>query len=445
MEHDTGAPARSGRSDAVSDDGASLVLEDILSRGWSEAEIFWKTGRSRRFDFEQKNESTVTSDESGWALRAGRAAASIFFAASGPPRVESAWPEARAGSLRLPAPMPIGDWRPSKSLESSLIGELEGRTLVRTVVEKLSQEDPHSRLESAILEDGASEVRIRSSHGVDTSHRNRLATLRLVASAAESGTGRCSIEAVSRCARDFRPEVLVRRLADLLHLSRGDREPRREESTVLLSPQVATHVLAGMIPLFISPAVGSQRSVGLGRGQVAASCVTVVDDGRYPRGLLEAPVDGEGVPTRARVLIEEGKAGETISPWWQSDRPVGCRVRPGWKDPPVTGATHLYLLPDADTSVATLLSSLRSGYYLIEVTGPGLFDSSSHSFSIPCCGFEVHEGRATSPVACVHLEGDLRRLLRSVRAIARDLTFAARGAIVGSPSLLVGEVGVRGA
>lgn len=429
----------------MSEDGASLVLEDILSRGWSEAEVFCKTGRSRRFDFEQENESTFSSDESGWAVRAGREGASIFFAASGKPRVESAWPEARAGSLRLPGPMPIGNWRPSKSLESSLIGELEGRNFVRSVVEKLAHEAPRSRLESAVLEDGASDVQIRNSHGIDRSYGNRLATLRLVASATESGAGRCSIEAVSRCARDFRPEVLARRLADLLHLSRGDRESRREESMVLLSPQVATHVLAGMIPLFVSSGNGSQRSVGLGRGQVAASCVTVVDDGRYPRGLLEAPVDGEGVPTRARVLIEEGKAGDTISPWWQSDRPVGCRVRPGWKDPPLTGATHLYLLPDADTSVASLLSSLRSGYYLIEATGPGVFDSSSHRFSIPCCGFEVHKGRAISPVASVRLEGDLRRFLHSVRAVARDLTFTARGAIVGSPSLLVGELDLRGA
>ena len=56
----------------------------------------------------------------------------------------------------------------------------------------------------------------------------------------------------------------------------------------------------------------------------------------------------------------------------------------------------------------------------------------------------MHGGRATSPVASVRLEGDLRRLLRSVRAVARDLTFAARGAIVGSPSLLVGELDLRG-
>ena len=88
----------------MSDAGASLVLNDLLARGWSEVEVFWKIGRTRRFDFEQESESTLSSDESGWAVRAGRTGASIFFAASGEPTVESAWPEAREGTLRLPAP-----------------------------------------------------------------------------------------------------------------------------------------------------------------------------------------------------------------------------------------------------------------------------------------------------------------------------------------------------
>jgi len=427
----------------VSSAGASLVLDDLLARGWTEAEVFWKSGRTRRFDFEQENESTLSSDEAGWAVRAGRSGASIFFAATGPPTVEPNWPEAHDGSLRLPAPMPIGNWRPPQSLESSLVGELEGRTILRTVAEKLAQEAPRSRLESAVLEDGASEAWIRNSHGVDASYRSRLATIRLVASMPASGTEQCSISSVARCARDFRPDALVRRLADLLRLSQGDRGPRTEQGTVLLSPQVATHLVAGMIPLFVGAADGSRCEAGLGEGRVAAPCVTVVDDGRYPRGLLAAPVDGEGVPTRPRALIEEGNAGETILPWWHSERPVGCRMRASWQDPPLTGATHLYLRPDAETSVASLLSDLRSGYYLIDAIGPAVFDSSSHSFSIPCCGFEVHEGRAISPVACVRLEGDLRRLLRNVRAVARDLTFAAHGAIVGSPSLLVGELDLR--
>ncbi len=40
--------------------------------------------------------------------------------------------------------------------------------------------------------------------------------------------------------------------------------------------------------------------------QVAASNITVVDDGTMPGGFGTEPFDGEGVPTRRTVVIENG-------------------------------------------------------------------------------------------------------------------------------------------
>ena len=53
-------------------------------------------------------------------------------------------------------------------------------------------------------------------------------------------------------------------------------------------------------------------------------------------GIAEAPVDGEGQPTREVVLVDEGGYRQPLLAWWQSaaapKRASGCVLRPGWRD-----------------------------------------------------------------------------------------------------------------
>ena len=423
--------------------GATEILDSLRAAGWPQAEVFAKTGRSRRFDFEDGWEGSTSSEECGWAVRAADGGSSFFFAASGHPAVETTWPDAREGLLRLPPPMSTEDWQEPGGVETPLMGELEGRQLLRTVAETLEKEAPEGRLRRAILEDGGNEIRIHNSWGVDVGYRSRLATCRLEAAIPSSAAGSCAVVVVARRAQELPAAALARRLADLLHVCQRGRSVEKSKAVVMLSPELATHILAWMVPLFIgSEPEDTDRWLRPGT-KVAAPSVTVVDDGRLAGGLLSAPVDGEGVPTRARVLIDAGKAGEPILPWWLSQDPVGCRQRAGWRDLPITGATHLYLVPDRGVSVGAVLSSLRRGYYLIEATAPGFADVHSGRFFLPCCGFEVEKGRATMPVTRVGLEGDLRTVLQGVRAVARDLTFLPRGPLVGSASILVSGLDLR--
>ena len=146
------------------------------------------------------------------------------------------------------------------------------------------------------------------------------------------------------------------------------------------------------------------------------------------------------MPTSALTLIERGRLGEAIAPWWSSLHPRGCRRRAGFRDLPSTGPTHLYFAPDPRTSVPSLLEDLASGFYLIEPLGRAVLDPRDGAISVATCGFRVEGGRAEEPVGRVVLRTGVRELLLGICGLARDLTFAPLGAMVGAPTIRVRAV-----
>lgn len=100
--------------------------------------------------------------------------------------------------------------------------------------------------------------------------------------------------------------------------------PERDGGEILLAPAVAVRLLAGLVPLFVGPRAGSLLS-GLGdhRGRLGSERLTLIDNGRLSGGTLEAPVDGEGVPTREAVLVEQGYFRQPLLAWWQAEAAAG--------------------------------------------------------------------------------------------------------------------------
>jgi predicted Zn-dependent protease len=175
--------------------------------------------------------------------------------------------------------------------------------------------------------------------------------------------------------------------------------------------------------------------------------VSILDNGRFPDGLLSAPVDGEGVATREVALIEDGVFRQPLLAWWQArppfDRYSGCSRRDSWRDLPRPGATHLYVKPRGENSVAMLLAAVARGYYLLDTTGPVRLDLEAERFRVPICGFAITGGRATQPMAGAWLHGSVGGFLRSITGIGRDLLFYALDGMIGSPSLLVTGLELR--
>lgn len=436
------------------------VLAELARRGLPTAEVYAKKGRSRLLELTPRGTTSSVFREEGWTVRASDDRRSLMASGTGRPSPDGpggAWPEADGEAFDLPAPDALGGaksagtWREPADLDAPLVGEREGVHLLASLAAALERELPGARLLQATLADGASEVEIVNSLGLHAEHRNRAAHLRAQAAVVDPPSD-AAVEVVAREARRIDPRALARRLADRLAVAREGRPPERDRSPVLVSPTVAARLVEGLLPLLMGPR-GFDLATRLEdrNGRFASPTLAVRDDGRFPGGPFAAPADGEGLPTGAVTLIEEGKYRQPLLSWRQvgdhesreggrswTERATGCSRRPSWRDLPRPAPSHLHVVPNEETSVRSLLERMVRGYYLLDTDGAGSFDYEEGRFSLPVVGFVVDGGAAAAPVANARLSGALGALLRGVEAVGRDLLFQpVAGGLVGSPTLLL--------
>ncbi len=427
------------------------VLADLekafRAAGLDELEVYLKSGRSRRFEIGPQGRIAGFYRERGWAVRAGSRRASLFAAGTGLPVAAGPWPRADGAGLRLPSPGAVPAWTAPPGLDAPLVVESEAIGLLEAIERELGRELAGARLLRAVLEDGSSESELASSRGVEGSVRARSAALSLEVAGPGAAPARASYLLARRSAGDFNPRSLARRIADRLTVCGQAGEVGRDRGEMLLAPPVAIALVRALLPLWVGRgAAAAVAALRDRRGRIGGRALTVIDDGRLPKGLFSAPIDGEGVATREVAIVEEGTFRRPLLSWREAaagESAAGCVRRPSWRDLPAPGPTHLFLRPDPAASVADLLASVARGFYLLEPLGPARVELAEDRFSLPVCGFVVRRGRASAALANARLCGGVRALLQGVQATARDLEFRASDGMIGAPSTLVAGLELR--
>lgn len=426
------------------------LLAALEAAGFDAAEVFVKSGRSQSVALGGEVEGACAARERGWAVRAGSAGRALFVTGSGePPESPSGWPEPVAGTLRLPPPRPVPAWRSPADLDAPLLGEAEGFELLNTVTRRLQDQLPGSRLLRGALEDGGSESRVTSSRGVDRPWRGRGSTILLEAGMETAdGWAGAVLEDWAPAARALVPDRLAARLADRLAVESAAPLAGLERGDVVLAPPAAARLLAGLTPLFVGREAETHwRAYRDRSGRLGSEAVRVVDDGRAAIG-LPAPVDGEGMPTRRVVLVEAGRPRQPLLAWEQAEPPStlasGCTRRPGWRDLPARGPTHLYLQGDAELSPASVLGAVQRGFYLFEAFAGGRVDLAADRFALPVTGFALRDGRVDRAFRRAWLHGAISAFLHGVAAAARDTRLFPLDGMIGAPTLRVGGLELTG-
>lgn len=431
----------------TTDERLAAVLDGLSE--WPEVEVYHKTGRSRTVRYTQRESVTAFHQEEGWAARAGDPRRSFFYAATGPPTPEAPWPEADGLGLRLPSAKLAPQWMPPADLDAPLIGENEAHGFFEGLERELESEVPGARLVLGELDDGSSEARLLSSREVSAVVRQRTAALYVEATSPGSRRRSVALRSAERGARGFQPKALARRLADRLMIVARGEAPPRDRGEFLLAPPVVAGLIEALSGLWTGPeAIERIARMVDRRGRVGSPVLTLVDDGRLSGGVLEAPVDGEGQPTREIVLVEEGLFRQPLLAWWQATpstgRASGCASRPGWRELPRPGPTHLYLRPDPSVRVASLVEEVARGYYLLATEGAPLVEEPFKRFAVPVAGFALEGGRPKGSVSGAWLVGSVSGFLKGLVAAARDLSFLpTRSGLVGAPTVLVKGLELR--
>ena len=245
---------------------------------------------------------------------------------------------------------------------------------------------------------------------------------------------------------DLNPEAVVDDARERLLTSFGARPLRSGKWPVILTPRVGVEFLDLVSQAVMGDAVHNGRSYlsnQMGK-KVAASGVTLVDDGTLPGGMATGRWDDEGVPRQRTVVVNRGTLGgflhDTTSAGRAKVSSTGNASRPGRDAPPSPGTTNFYLAAGAPPR-ETLYQSTPRAFVVRDVIGMHTADPVSGDFSVGASGILWGRGKPVRAVRGVTLSGNLAGLLSNVDAVANDLTW--QGSF-GAPTFRVKALSVGG-
>jgi PmbA protein len=178
--------------------------------------------------------------------------------------------------------------------------------------------------------------------------------------------------------------------------------------------------------------------------QVAATGITITDDGTLPEGIASAPADGEGIPMQRTVLIESGILKGFLYDLYTAKKDntssTGNGFRSGFKGTPHVGISNFYI-EKGEFSQEKIISEVDEGFLIKEAMGIHTANPISGDFSLGVSGLWIKGGKVSFPVRGVVLSGNILDLFKSIEKIGADLRFFGG---MGAPTLLVKEMNISG-
>jgi PmbA protein len=213
---------------------------------------------------------------------------------------------------------------------------------------------------------------------------------------------------------------------------------------IVFAPEIARSLIGAIFDAANGDSIYRGASFFTGKlgEQVAAAAINVIDDGTIVGGFGSSPFDGEGLPTRRKVIVENGILKtyllNTYTARKLSLRSTGNAVR-GLAGNPGIGSGNLFL--EAGTqSPADILSEVQSGLYVTELLGQGV-NMVTGDYSRGASGIWIENGELTYPVQEITVAGNLKEIFRNITAIGNDLVF--RGSVT-APTLRIDGMTIAG-
>jgi TldD protein len=158
--------------------------------------------------------------------------------------------------------------------------------------------------------------------------------------------------------------------------------------------------------------------------RVAATGVTVVDDGTIARRRGSLNIDDEGQPTQRNVLIENGVLKsymqDSLNARLMGVKPTGNGRRESYAHIPMPRMTNTYML-NGDRQREEIIASVKNGLYAVNFGG-GQVDITSGKFVFSASeAYLIENGKLTYPVKGATLIGNGPDALTRVAMIGDDM------------------------
>jgi PmbA protein len=224
----------------------------------------------------------------------------------------------------------------------------------------------------------------------------------------------------------------------------GARKVKTQQVPIIFDPLVANSILGHIFEGVNGDSVyrGASFLAGKLGEKIAASQVTVIDDGTMVGGFGTSPFDGEGIPTRRTVVIENGVLKSYVLNTYTAKKlglqTTGNASR-GLAGTPGIGPGNYFLQPGTRTP-QQLIAEVKEGLYVTEFLGMGV-NLVTGDYSRGASGLWISGGELTYPVEEITVAGNLKDMFLNISEIANDLEF--RGSVA-SPTIRIDGLTVGG-
>src|ERR1700704_513070 len=224
----------------------------------------------------------------------------------------------------------------------------------------------------------------------------------------------------------------------------GARKAKTAQVPVVFDPMVSTSILEHIFEGVNGDSVyrGASFLAGKLGKKIAGDNVNIIDDGTIAGGFGTSPFDGEGVPTRRTVVIENGVLKSYLLNTYTAKK-LGLKTTGnasrGLAGTPGIGAGNFYL-QKGDRTPQQIIGNIKQGLYVFQFLGFGV-NMVTGDFSRGVSGLWIENGELTYPVEEVTVAGNLKDMLNNISEIGNDLEF--RGSIA-APTLRIDGMMVAG-
>ena len=307
--------------------------------------------------------------------------------------------------------------------------------------------DPRVKVvEGSSVSDGEEEVTLVNSKGFCSSYRGAGSSLSCAVIAEEHEKRQVNYWYSSR--RQFAdheaPEAVGRKAAERAVRLLSARKVPSGKFPVVFDPFVAASFLASVAGAVNGESVFRKLSFladTIGQ-KIASEALTIIDDGRLPRGLGTKPFDGEGVTTATKAVIERGVLKTYLYDSYTGRKVKGAstgNAARSYGSTPHISPLNFYI-PNGSSSVSEILASVGQGLYVTGMIGFGV-DIVTGQFSRGASGLWIANGEPAYPVHEVTVASTLQEMLQNVEMIGSDLVF---NGSVSSPTLKFRSMTISG-
>ena len=222
------------------------------------------------------------------------------------------------------------------------------------------------------------------------------------------------------------PEEVGRVAAQRTIRRLGARKVKTAHVPVVFDPLVANSILGHIFEGVNGDSVyrGASFLAGKLGEKIAADRVTVIDDGTMVGGFGTSPFDGEGIPTRRTVVIENGLLKSYLLNTYTAKKlglQTTANASRGLAGTPGIGAGNYFLQPGTKTP-QQLIGEIQDGLYVTEFLGHGA-NLVTGDYSRGASGLWISGGELAYPVEEITVAGNLKDMFNNISEIANDLEF----------------------